>query len=124
MATQIMNGFKLFQDNCATCHGRDAKGIPQVAPSLINSSRLKDSAAVAIKILLHGLTGPVEGAEYSSPMAPQAQYSDEELADIVSYIREHLNKSGTVWRGNVSRIRQQYKQRSNYWTLKELGYKE
>lgn len=123
-ATQIINGFKLFQDNCATCHGRDGKGISQIAPPLTNSTRLKDSAAVAIKILLHGLTGPIDGTEYSSPMAPQAQYSDEELADIVSYVREHLNKSGTVWRGNVTRIRQQYKERNKYWTLKELGYKE
>lgn len=119
-ATQVLNGFRLFQDNCAACHGHDGKGLPQLAPSLVGSPRLKVEASVAIKILLHGLTGPVNGIEYNGPMASQAQYSDEEIADIISYVREHLNGTGTVWRGNVRGIREKYKDRKNYWTLNEL----
>lgn len=120
-ATQVVNGYKLFQENCATCHGKDGKGTPQLAPSLVGSPRLKRDASTAIKILLHGLTGPVDGVEYTGPMASQAQYTDVEIADIVSYIREHLNGSGTVWRGNVRGIREKYKDRKNYWTLEELA---
>lgn len=120
MATQIIHGFKLFQDNCAACHGHDGKGTPQLAPSLVGSPRLKDSAGVAIRILLKGLVGPVDGVQYNGPMASQASYTDEELADLVSYIRQHLNGSGTVWRGNVTKLRDKYKDRKNYWTLEEL----
>jgi hypothetical protein len=86
----------------------------------VGSPRLKGDPTMAIKILLHGLTGPVNGVEYTGPMASQAGYSDEELADILSYVREHLNGSGILWRGNIRRIRDEYKDRKNYWTLKEL----
>ena len=120
-ATQIVNGFRLFQENCAACHGHDGRGTPQLAPSLVGSPRLKDDAGKAIRILLHGLTGPVDGKVYNGPMASQAQYTDEQIADIISFVREHLNGSGTVWRGNVRSIREKYKDRKNYWTLDELA---
>ncbi|HVG15694.1 MAG TPA: cytochrome c, partial [Chitinophagaceae bacterium] len=120
-ATQVLNGFRLFQENCASCHGQGGKGTPQLAPSLVGSPRLKGDASFAIKILLHGLTGPVNGVEYNGPMASQAQYTDEEIADIISYVKEHLNGSGTVWRGNVRSIREKYKDRKDYWTLDELA---
>ena len=119
-ATQIMNGFRIFQDNCAACHGEDGRGKPQLAPPLVGSPRLKGDPGQAIRILLHGLTGPVEGRTYNGPMAPQAGYSDEELADVLSYVREHLNGSGTIWRGNIRGVREKYKERKNYWTLEEL----
>jgi mono/diheme cytochrome c family protein/glucose/arabinose dehydrogenase len=119
-ATQIINGFRIFQDNCASCHGPDGKGTPQLAPSLVGSARLKGDPGMAIRILLHGLTGPVDGKTYNGPMSSQAAYSDEELADVLSYVREHLNGSGTVWRGNIRGLREKYKARKTYWTMNEL----
>jgi mono/diheme cytochrome c family protein len=120
LATEITNGFKLFQENCATCHGRDARGTPQLAPSLIGSQRLTGDSSFAMRILLHGLTGPIDGVEYPEPMVPQAQYSDEELANITNYIRGHLNGTKFFWRGAVGREREKYKDRKNHWTLEEL----
>lgn len=120
MATQIRNGFRIFQDNCAACHSADGRGTPQLAPSLVGSPRLKGDPGQAIRILLHGLTGPVDGKTYNGPMAPQSGYSDEELADVLSYVREHLNGSGTIWRGSIRGVREKYKERKNYWTLEEL----
>lgn len=119
-ATQIINGFRIFQDNCAACHGSDGKGKPQLAPPLVGSPRLKGDPGMAIRILLHGLTGPVNGKTYNGPMASQAGYSDEELADVLSYVREHLNRAGTIWRGNIRRFRDADKDRKTYWTLEEL----
>jgi mono/diheme cytochrome c family protein len=123
-ATQIINGFRIFQDNCAACHGGDGKGLPQLAPPLVGSPRLKGPPGKAIRILLHGLTGPLDGKTYNGPMAPQAGYSDEELADVLSYIREHLNGSGTIWRGSIRGIREKYKDRKGYWTMEELENEE
>jgi mono/diheme cytochrome c family protein len=120
-ATQIINGFRIFQDNCAACHAPDGRGTPQLAPSLVGSPRLKGDPGMAIRILLHGLTGPVNGKTYNGPMAPQATYSDAELADVISYVREHLNGSGTIWQGNIRGIREKYKDRKTYWTLDELA---
>jgi mono/diheme cytochrome c family protein len=119
-ANQIVNGYKIFKEYCSTCHGPDGKGIHQLAPSLVGSPRVTGDVETTIKILLHGLTGPVNGVEFNGPMAPVGQQNDEYIADVISYVREHLNNSGTVWRGRVRTTREKYKDRDKYWTLKEL----
>jgi mono/diheme cytochrome c family protein/glucose/arabinose dehydrogenase len=119
-AIQIVNGYRIFEEYCSTCHGKDGMGIKQLAPPLVGSPRLTGDVEVTAKILLHGLTGPVDGIEYNGPMAPNAQQSDEYIADVISYIREHLNHSGTVWRGRIRQVREKNKGRNTYWTLKEL----
>lgn len=119
-ASQIVNGYKIFKEYCSTCHGPEGKGIPQLAPSLVGSPRVTGDIEIPVKILLHGLTGPVDGVEYNGPMAPVAKENDEYIADVLSYVRAHLNESGTVWRGRVRSIREKNKERNKYWTLKEL----
>ncbi len=118
---QIINGYKIFKEYCSTCHGADGKGIHQLAPSLVGSPRVLGNEETTIKILLHGLTGSVDGVEYNGPMAPIAQYSDEDIADIASYIRADLNNSGTVGRRSIGATREKYKNRKRYWNLKELS---
>jgi len=120
-ATQIVNGYRIFQEYCSTCHGKDGTGIKQLAPSLVGSPRVTGDVEITAKIVLHGLTGPVDGIEYNGPMAPNSQQSDEYIADVISYIREHLNQSGTVWRGRIRQVREKNKDRTTYWTLKELN---
>lgn len=117
---QMINGFRIFKDNCAACHGDDGKGTLQLAPPLVGSPRVTGDTSSVIKILLHGLTGPVDGKEYPGPMASQAQYSDPEIANTLSYIREYLNGAGTIGRDQVKRHREKYKDRKSYWTLNEL----
>lgn len=119
-ARQIVNGYKIFKEYCSTCHGADGKGIPQLAPSLVGSPRVTGDIEIPVNILLHGLTGPVDGIEYNGPMAPVGKENDEYIADVLSYVRAHLNESGTVWRGRVRAIREKNKERNRYWTLKEL----
>lgn len=120
-ATQIVHGYQIFQELCATCHGKDAKGLPQLAPSLIGSPRVKADPDVMAKILLHGLEGPVDGKKYNGSMAPVSQENNEYIADVISYVREELNGAGTVWRGRVGRVRQETKDRKGYYTLEELA---
>ncbi len=119
-AGQIVRGFKIFKEYCSTCHGADGKGIHQLAPSLVGSPRVLGDIEVPVKILLNGLTGPVDGVEYNGPMAPVAKENDQYIADVLSYIRTHLNGSGGIWFGRIRGIREQTKDRTTYWTLKEL----
>jgi mono/diheme cytochrome c family protein/glucose/arabinose dehydrogenase len=117
---QIVAGYVIFKDNCSVCHGIDGKGIDQLAPPLVGSPRVTGDPMTTTKILLHGLTGPIDGKEYNGPMASFAQYDDTEIANVLSYIRGHLNKEGTVWRVNVGYAREAFKDRKEYFTLKEL----
>ena len=119
-ATQMINGYKIFNDYCSTCHGADGKGIRQLAPSLVGSPRVTGDYEVPVKILLNGLSGPVDGVEYNGPMAAVANENDQYIADVLSYIRTHLNNSESIWDGRVRGIREKTKDRNTYWTLKEL----
>lgn len=119
-ANFIVNGYKIFNEYCSTCHGRDGKGISQLAPSLIGSPRVTGNDEVTIKILLHGLTGPVDGVEYNGPMVPIAEHDNQYIASVASYIRTHLNNAPMVFPGKVRMVRENNQDRKKYWTLKEL----
>jgi mono/diheme cytochrome c family protein/glucose/arabinose dehydrogenase len=119
-ANQIVNGYKIFNEYCSACHGTDGKGIPQLGPTLVGSPRVVGPEETTIAILLHGLTGPVDGVEYNGPMAAVAQYSDREIANIASYVRGHLNDAPMVGSGRVRTVREKFKDRKSYWTLREL----
>ena len=122
LARQIIGGYRIFKEYCSTCHGPEGKGIPQLAPPLVGSPRANDETHLPIKILLHGLTGPIDGKEYNGPMASVASESDEYISSVLTYVRIHLNNNprGFVMRGSVKRTREKYADRNKYWTLKEL----
>lgn len=89
----ILQGSNIFKSLCASCHGADGKGLAiggatTAAPPLEGSPRLafleKDNT---IRILLHGLEGPIDGKQYSSVMPAMHDNSDEWIASVVSYIR-------------------------------------
>ncbi|WP_071781139.1 DUF7133 domain-containing protein [Adhaeribacter aquaticus] len=91
--TLILNGAATFKSLCASCHGPDGKGLSvsgssMAAPPLVKSKRLDFVEKNAIvRIVLHGLTGPVDGKTYSSVMPSMAANNDEWIAGVVSYIR-------------------------------------
>src|SRR5688572_21619483 len=66
----ITKGAVAFRQVCAACHGIDGKGVlnkenKMLAPPLYGSKRVgSDDRDVVIRILLHGLTGPVDGKSY------------------------------------------------------------
>ena len=91
----VANGKKLFNENCASCHGRDGKGgkgtgvtfsrprdLPIIAPALNNSGYLKSATDHMIKkTLMEGRRG--------TPMTSflKKGLSEKDINDIVAYIR-------------------------------------
>ena len=49
-----------------------------------------------LRVLLHGLEGPIEGRTYESQMIPQNTNSDAWLADITSYVRNAFGNGGEM----------------------------
>ncbi|RPE14222.1 cytochrome C [Chitinophaga lutea] len=125
----ILKGREAFLQVCATCHGNDGKGIqiggnPMPAPPLINSKRAGKRDAL-IGILLHGLTGPVDGKTYPDVMAPLgAANSDEWVADVLSYVHYRFRPGGSnfavIGPDEVKRIRAMTQSRTEMFTVKEL----
>ena len=91
ITASMERGHGLFTTKaCFACHGPDAAGTVQ-APSLLVSDLVVADASVPIRIVLHGMTGDrdVDGKQYRDLMMPPngAMVSDQELADILTWIR-------------------------------------
>jgi len=131
---KILDGALTFRSLCANCHGPSGEGVATgngttAAPPLVGANPLQFSEKyMAIRILLGGLTGPVEGKTYSSEMPSMAANSDGWIADVLSYARYQFgnksaskkNTSPIVKRDEVKKMREEMKGRTKPWTLEEL----
>jgi hypothetical protein len=92
-----------------------------MAPPLAGSPRVLAHKEYVIKTLLHGLTGPVDGATYSNVMIPMGDNSDEWVASIATFIRNSFgNQASFVYPEDVARVRAKTKAHAGFWTLDEL----
>ena len=64
--------------------------MPGTFPPLAKSDYLMTDKSRAIAAVLNGLTGPVEvnGQRYNGVMPPMGYLKDDEIADILSYVRQ------------------------------------
>ena len=85
---QIAAGKVVFAGTCSTCHGADGNGMEGVFPPLANSDYIKANPKRLPEIILHGMVGPVtvNGKDYNSNMPPMAQLTDDEVANIATYV--------------------------------------
>jgi mono/diheme cytochrome c family protein/glucose/arabinose dehydrogenase len=126
---RIMAGADIYASLCAACHGADAKGAPfpgapagtLMAPPLAGSKTINGHRDGAINVLLHGLTGPVEGKNYDSPMIPMADEDDEWVASVLSYVRTSFgNEAEPISPQDAASIRKATADRKTPWTIQEL----
>ncbi|WP_420146880.1 DUF7133 domain-containing protein [Spirosoma sp.] len=90
----ILKGAEIFKSLCSSCHGTDGKGLAsQVAPPIAGSKHLADNGMI-LKILLQGLSGPIDGKTYPTIMPSMADNTDEWIASVASYIRYEFATSG------------------------------
>jgi mono/diheme cytochrome c family protein/glucose/arabinose dehydrogenase len=101
----LQRGQATYRELCTTCHGADAKGAPMggsttgqlLAPPLAGAPRVLGHREGVVKVLLHGLTGPLDGKEYSGGiMVPMGSNTDEWIADVASYVRNAFGNSADM----------------------------
>ena len=84
---------------CSACHGMNGEGTA-IAPPLAKSDWVNGPADRLIDIQLHGLSGPitVSGKEYNfpAPMPAQAYQTDEQIAVVLTYIRNSFGNSASA----------------------------
>ena len=127
----ILAGGEIYKSLCSACHGADGKGLPtNAAPALRGAKHINADKDIAIRILMNGLKGPIEGKTYPSVMLAMNDNSDEWIASVVSYIRyEFVGTSMRVGKGrqsavvqvaDVKKIREQHAAKAEPWTIEEL----
>lgn len=127
----ILAGGEIYKSLCSACHGADGKGLPtNAAPALRGAKHINSDKDIAIRILMNGLKGPIEGKSYPSVMLAMNDNPDEWIASVASYIRyEFVGTSLRVGKGrqsavvqvaDVKKIREQHADKSEPWTIEEL----
>jgi ubiquinol-cytochrome c reductase cytochrome c subunit len=87
-ATDIAHGRALFEATCSSCHGIDAQGKPNVAPSLIGAG----AAAVHFQVSTGRMPMKEAGAENERK---PATFSQQDIYDIAAYV-ESLGGGPTI----------------------------
>ncbi len=121
----ILRGKVLFEQNCALCHNPDGLGKPAQAPPLAGSEWvLAAGVNRLIRIPQLGLSGPIEvkGQVWNLPMAAMGvAYSDDDLAAVLSYIRNAWgNKASIVAGEQVKKVRAELGGRNQPYSPDEL----
>jgi mono/diheme cytochrome c family protein len=101
-------GKAVYKKNCLTCHQSDGSGVPGMHPPLGPGSWIEKDPAELTAIMIKGLNGQIEvnGEIYKNYMPSQAKLTDEEIADVLTYVRSSFgNKLGPVTADLVKKVR-------------------
>jgi Putative multicopper oxidases len=105
---QIKAGEARFTGTCSVCHQPNGAGLEGVFPPLARSDFLMADKKRAIGIVVNGLSGKVtvNGKAYDSVMPPMSQLTDDEIANILTYVRNGWGNQGeAVSAAEVTEIR-------------------
>ncbi|MFT5124952.1 MAG: mono/diheme cytochrome c family protein/glucose/arabinose dehydrogenase [Candidatus Omnitrophota bacterium] len=124
----FLKGAEVFnrEAHCITCHQPDGLGLPAAQfPPLASSEWVTGNEERLIKLTLHGLMGPIEvnGSAFPGvvPMPPFKMLSDEELAAVLSFVRNTFGNQGSIIQPQtVKRIRSQTQSQSSFYPPAEL----
>lgn len=123
-ADPIAAGQDIYAQNCQSCHQEGGQGLAGTFPPVVGSEWVTGPPETVIRIVLHGLTGPIEvaGQTYDGQMPAWGDtLTDEEISGVITYIRQwDANDAGPVSPEQVVEVRNADAGRTTPWTAEEL----
>ncbi|SNR68409.1 putative membrane-bound dehydrogenase domain-containing protein [Maribacter sedimenticola] len=122
-------GKKIYETEgyCITCHQESGSGLQKAGyPTLVGQQWVLGDQDRLIKLVLHGLYGPMDimGNHYDGQvpmMAFKGLLTDEEIAAVLTYVRNSFgNKASVINKEQVQKIREATKTREAFYTPEEL----
>ena len=129
----LAGGEGIYFELCSRCHGTDGNGqrLPGhellIAPPLAGSPRVTGDPDKMIRILLHGLSGPVNGQTYGAGLMPRiealGQGDPNRITQVANFVRYAWGNGQTpIPVEEVKRVIEETKNRKRApYTLAELG---
>jgi len=108
LKASLTRGAAVYKNVCITCHQADGGGLPPINPPLIKTQYVLGDKARLSHIVLAGLAERIEidGEEYKQPMPAQAHLTDQQVADVLTYVRNSFgNKASAVQVAEVKAVR-------------------
>ncbi|UII20991.1 c-type cytochrome [Fulvivirga ligni] len=100
----IARGKLVYEQNCLSCHQANGGGVPNIAPTLSQTTYVLEDKKKLIHIVLDGFNEDVEinGMYFSNPMPSFDALSDQQVADVLTYIRNNFeNKAEAITTAEV-----------------------
>lgn len=121
----LVAGKRFYSRNCQVCHQADGNGVPGAFPPLANSDWVKSNPEKLVKILLHGMGGPivVNGNQYNGAMPAFNTNSDRDIAAVLTYLRSSPdmgNNAPEITEEQVAEVRAAHEGRSAPWDGPEI----
>jgi mono/diheme cytochrome c family protein len=129
----LKKGEGIYRSLCFACHGKDGKGVivpaatpgvkkgDRMAASFVNNHTILGHPEMSINVVLHGLTGPVDGKTYLNQMIPMKSYDDAWVASVLSYVRNNFgNRAPFITSAQVAKARKFTAARKVPWTIDAL----
>ncbi|MBL9188618.1 MAG: c-type cytochrome [Opitutaceae bacterium] len=119
------SGRTLFSAVCAACHQADGRGLDGLAPPLLDSEWVLGSPERSVRIVLHGVRGPITvlGRVHTGDMpAFGAALNDEQVSAILTYLRREWGHAASpVDPSTVATIRSATAGQTDAWSPEELN---
>jgi mono/diheme cytochrome c family protein len=125
----IAAGKKAYLSACVSCHQVNGMGVAGTYPALAGADWVTGGEDRLIRILLHGLTGPIDGKTYTGGNMPAFgkvpgggyNWNEEKISQVLTYIRQEWgNAAAPVTKDKVVEILAAEKTRAKPWTEAEL----
>ncbi len=123
----IDRGAIIYNELCSQCHGNNGLGTPAgnnklIAPALAGSLHIQSHPEYAVRVVLHGMEGAIDGKTYAGGlMTGMKEHTDEWVADVISYIRNGLsNDASLISPQQVAKIRAKTTDQKNAYQYDRL----
>jgi mono/diheme cytochrome c family protein len=119
----VRRGEQVFRRTCAACHQLDGKGMPGLAPPLCDSEWVLGEPRTLVRIVLHGIKGPIEvaGNTWTLEMPGQHVLTDDDVAAVTTFVRRAFGHAASpVEAPFVRSVRDGDAARGEPWTAAEL----
>lgn len=108
LKASMERGKKVYENACLACHQVNGSGVPGMNPPLKKTKWVLGDKKTLINVILKGLDEEIEVNDetYSNVMPALPYLSDQEIADVLTYVRNSFgNKASLVTEAEVKKLR-------------------
>ena len=123
----LKRGKRLYSKNCQACHQASGRGVAGAFPPLLKSPWVVGDKERFAKIVLHGLSGPIEvlGGKYNGNMPSYGdsglKWSNRDVAAVLSWVRQAWGNGGDgVAEDLVKAVREATASQKRPWKVEDL----
>ena len=91
-------GAMVYLQFCLACHMENGEGVPGLYPPIVQTEFVLGEKKKLIDAVINGMEGLVEvkGQQYNNVMAKMDYLSDEQIAEVLTYVRSNFGNNAEV----------------------------